>query len=302
LDLNQLINDFHPVLERLCGAGIKLDMELDPSISPARIAASGVQQVLLNLVANARDAMPDGGRLLIRTAEVTPQPFGSQSGWLPRQYVVVTVKDCGKGIPREIQSRIFDPFFTTKPAGVGTGLGLATVYGIISQRGGWIDVDSQAGKGATFSVYLPSAERNLDAKSEKNPETLPVHIDGACLVVGDQADVREVTVQFLRSQGCIVLEAADAFDALRVSRNYSGAIELLISEALMPRLSGVELAAQIRSERPDIAVLLVTGNVREASPVENGTPVLASPFSKAQLLAAAAAALQRKSISRSAAH
>lgn len=290
LDINQVLSASRPILQQLLGSRITLEIYLSPNLKPILGTESGIQQILINLTANARDAMPKGGRLSIRTASLDGRPPGVTSKQPSRLFNVITVQDSGHGIQPELHSKIFEPFFTSKPLGKGTGLGLATVWGIVSQRGGWIQVDSKPGEGTKFDVYLPVAEGFTTKTSSGTMPRGSATEAGTCLLVDDEPAIRELCAEFLRSRGWNVLEAGDALSALEASRNHPDPIDLLISDIVMPGMSGVDLATRIQVERPGIGVVLITGYAPDASAVPEGIQVLPKPFSRGQLIAAATAA------------
>jgi CheY-like chemotaxis protein len=247
-----------------------------------------IDQVLMNLAANARDAMPQGGRLVIETANVewgegeSPHAFPAPPG----RYVRLSVRDTGTGIDAETQAHIFEPFFTTKERGKGTGLGLATVYGIVKQSGGYIGVESEPGKGTTFDVYLPRVD---DEAEPVKPPVPPAAASGGntILVVEDEDALREVAREVLESNGYHVLTAASGKEALTVAAAHPEPVRLLLTDVVMPGMSGQELAERLRPERPEMSVLFMTGYsddvVAQRGTLALGTRLLAKPFSVAAL-------------------
>jgi nitrogen-specific signal transduction histidine kinase/ActR/RegA family two-component response regulator len=262
LNLNTLVSDMEKMLPRLIGEDIALTLALDPALAQVKADPSQVEQVIMNLAVNARDAMPDGGKLIIQTANVdldtayTHQHPGSRVG----SYVMLRVTDTGTGIEPEIQAQIFEPFFTTKERDKGTGLGLATVYGVVKQSGGYIAVDSEKGKGASFSVYLPLVEHavtspdlsdELPARSARGSETI--------LLVEDEESLRKLADMFLRDRGYHVLTAADGVQALQVARQHPGPIHLLLTDVVMPGINGRVLAERLAPSQPGMKVLYMSG-------------------------------------------
>jgi PAS domain S-box-containing protein len=262
LNLNTLVSDMEKMLPRLIGEDIALTLALDPALAQVKADPSQVEQVIMNLAVNARDAMPDGGKLIIQTANVdldttyTHQHPGSRVG----SYVLLRVTDTGTGIEPEIQAQIFEPFFTTKERDKGTGLGLATVYGVVKQSGGYIDVDSEKGKGASFSVYLPLVEHavtapdlsnELPARSVRGSETI--------LLVEDEESLRKLADMFLRDNGYHVLTAADGLQALQVARQHAGPIHLLLTDVVMPGINGRVLAERLAPSQPGMKILYMSG-------------------------------------------
>jgi nitrogen-specific signal transduction histidine kinase len=255
LDLDAVIVELTRLLRRLIGEDIALETRLH-----ARGRVTGdrgqLEQVLLNLAVNARDAMHDGGRLTIETADVVVE--GDRPGKRAGPHVLVTVSDTGCGMDAPTRARAFDPFFTTKPLGKGTGLGLSTVYGIVTQCGGAIEVQSEPGAGATFRIYLPAAAATA---GEASPALVVAPPGGTetILLVEDDASVRRLVERVLTASGYHVLVAADPVEALALSRERDGAIDLLLTDLVMPNMGGRALSDALRSERPGLKVLLMSG-------------------------------------------
>jgi two-component system cell cycle sensor histidine kinase/response regulator CckA len=283
LGLNALIAESGRMLGRLIGEHIRLVTDLDASLGSVRADPGQIEQVIVNLVVNARDAMPDGGTLTVRTRNADVEPGSSREhfGIDPGAYVVIAVEDTGIGIDSEIQKHIFEPFFTTKDKPHGTGLGLATVYGIVSQSGGRIFVSSQPGRGATFSVYLPRVERPA-CEPAAPPELQARPGSETILLVEDEDAVRNLTRRCLQASGYEVLEAANAEEALDVASRHSGRLHLLVTDVIMPGASGPDLSRQLRARRPDLRVLFVSGYTDAAvashGVLENGAAFLQKPF------------------------
>jgi PAS domain S-box-containing protein len=290
LDLNLVVADMGKMLRHLIPANI--DLYISRSDYPQGVKAdrSQIEQVVLNLALNARDAMPRGGKLNIET---TTARLDSS---LPRQYsdlpsgsyVILTVTDTGTGMNAETRGRIFEPFFTTKELGKGTGLGLATVYGIVKQSGGWIRVESEIDKGSTFQVFLPSVEeghRLVDAN--RYPAPLPGGAE-TILLVEDQDNVRGVAREFLEGGGYKVLEAKDGSEGLQLAQQYSGQIHLLLTDMMMPRMDGPELARNLAMLRPTTKVMFMTGYTEDAASrhkdVTDPGKLLIKPFERGDLL------------------
>ena len=262
IDLNELVVEMEKLLRRVIGE--RFDLQTHPDAEAGRVKAdpSQIEQVVLNLGVNARDAMPKGGELIIRTANVrldettAPQILASLA---PGEYVMLSVTDTGAGMDEETKSHIFEPFFTTKGPGKGTGLGLATVYGIVRQTGGGISVESEPGKGSTFRIYLPMVTGPVD--HTKTP-TAPVEkADNfeTVLVVEDEEIVRDLVCAVLEEQGYNVLCAADGLEALQAAENFDGTIHLLVTDVIMPHMNGPELATKLSRVRPAMKVLYVSG-------------------------------------------
>ena len=261
LDLNTLIAETEPMLRRLLPENIEISVHLDSTGVLVLADPGQLNQVLINLAANARDAMPDGGELTVETrrAEVDQQFAALHSGLAPGSYAMLAMSDNGAGMTEEVKRHVFEPFFTTKKKGAGTGLGLATVYGIVRQNGGWIWVYSELGKGATFKIYLPLA----DVKPVQ-PEPKP-HPAGSwrgsetVLVVEDQPNVRELAREVLESYGYAVLDAGNGATALQMASTYSGPIHLMLTDVVMPGMTGKELAERMKPVRPSTKVLFMSG-------------------------------------------
>jgi CheY-like chemotaxis protein len=225
-----------------------------------------IEQVLVNLVVNARDAMPDGGTITIETGNVVLDASFAQRAPAPKPgpYVMLAVSDTGSGIPAHVLDRIFEPFFTTKDVGRGTGLGLATVQGIIEQSGGHIWVYSEPKQGTTFKVYLPRAEEPAPAAAVATPTTVAPRGHETILLVEDDAAVRSVTVSVLRRAGHSVIEAANGVEALRIAKSNDYNITLVISDMVMPGMGGRALATELARTRPNIPILLMSGYTRDS--------------------------------------
>ena len=287
VDLNAAITSLGQLLRRSLGEGVELVTDLVAGL-PLVVADPGqVEQVLVNLAVNARDAMPDGGRLTLETALLDPVgTTGDTDGTTVRLRVI----DTGTGMSPEVLEHVFEPFFTTKAAGQGTGLGLATVFGIVTQVGGRIAVSSVPEVGTTFTLLFPAASTSA---AESLPEVVPTHRGrGTVLVVDDREDLRHITTRVLREAGYEVLTATDGPAALAAAGNHP--VDLLLTDLQMPRMSGDDLAVRLLAESPGLRVLFMSGYDRP-HPVE-GTdtrrhPVLSKPFTRATLLTAVAGAL-----------
>jgi two-component system, cell cycle sensor histidine kinase and response regulator CckA len=269
LDLNLIIEDIHKMLPRLIGEDIELVFVPGEKLGKVKADPVQIEQILINLVANARDAMPKGGRLVIETASVRLDDAYVQEHPIvpPGDYVLLTVTDSGMGIAPEHLPHIFEPFYTTKEEGKGTGLGLATVYGIVKQNSGFIWVYSEPGLGTTFKIYLPRAPQ---AKLVLKP-TLPLEgSPGGCetlLLAEDEAAVRLSIREFLTLNGYIVLEAKNGTEALALARAYDGPIDLMIADVVMPEMGGAKLAGELACDRPDMKILFVSGYAEATSSV-----------------------------------
>jgi signal transduction histidine kinase/CheY-like chemotaxis protein len=299
IDLNAVVSDLGKMLPRLIGEHIEYSFEAGSNLASVKADPGQIEQVVLNLAANARDAMPRGGQLTLRTGNLSIDEAEAlkRPPLTPGQYVCLTVTDNGTGMDEATRVHIFEPFFTTKEVGKGTGLGLATVYGIVKQSGGFIWVESTPGKGTTFEVYLPqatgkAAEPELVEKAEpsaRGSETI--------LVVEDEAGVRELACQFLRVKGYTVLEAGSGPDAVEVARRHPGTIHLLLTDMIMPRMSGEELATRLRATRPEMRVVFMSGYSKfsrgDVGKEFPDAPVLQKPFSPASVATLVREALAR---------
>ncbi|MFB3891673.1 MAG: response regulator [Phycisphaerae bacterium] len=261
VNLNSVIGDLSKSVARLLGEDIRLSFSPNPELDRVKVDPGQFQQALMNLVLNARDAMPKGGQLTIETdnAVLDDRFVRLHAGASAGPHVMVTVSDTGCGMDSQTLSRIFEPFFTTKAAGEGTGLGLAMVYGFIKQSGGYVSVQSEPGKGARFRLYLPRTEESPGAGTAASPNAELPKGTGTILLVEDEEAIRRVVSQTLRECGYTVLEAANAQDAIKLGDRHKGPIHLLIADVVMPGLSGPDLAEHFRESRPGMRVLLVSG-------------------------------------------
>ena len=266
LALGDVVGELAQMLRRLVGEGISLKLEREPDLWPVHADEAQLGNAIINLVVNARDAMPSGGTVTIRTANQTVNtatPLGTAI-MPPGDYVRIEVADTGTGMSKEIQSKIFDPFFTTKPVGQGTGLGLATVYGIVKQSDGWIEVSSKPGEGTTFRIFLPV---HIPAANEEAPVPMkparPVARDlsgaGRILFVEDEDAVRGVAAKLLRARGYEVIEAASGEEALELAEQHAGQIDLMISDVVMPGMQGTDLLKQARPYLGGAPVMFISG-------------------------------------------
>jgi signal transduction histidine kinase len=301
IDLNGVVAEMGKMLPRLIGEHIEYSFSPDPNLASVKADPVQIEQVILNLAANARDAMPRGGKLSVRTENITMNEAEAtkRPPMAPGRYVLLSVSDTGQGMDEATKVHIFEPFFTTKELGKGTGLGLATVYGVVKQSGGFIWVDSAPGAGTTFEIYLPQAAE-APAKAEPEEKAAPAARGSeTVLVVEDEAGVRELACQFLRVKGYTVLEADGGHAALELASRHSGTIHLLLSDMVMPKMSGGELAAQLVAVRPEIRIAFMSG-YSEFSRGDLGkgfpeAPVLQKPFSPATLVEIVREALARSS-------
>ncbi len=289
MDLNPKIAEIEKMLRSVLGEDVELVVNLEPSPSCVRADESQIEQVLLNLAVNARDAMPTGGRLTIRSVNVEVEDGLERHhlGVPPGPYVLVSVSDSGAGMDRETLQHIFEPFFTTKERGKGTGLGLATVYGIVNQSGGNVSAESEPGRGATFKIYLPrirpsgapAAHFTALEASRKGSETI--------LVVEDESSVRMVAVAGLRKAGYRVLEATDGEEALRIAERHDGPIDLVLTDVLMPGIHGPALVKRLNERRRGLRALFMSGHADDAllhhGVLEGGLAFLEKPFTREEL-------------------
>jgi CheY-like chemotaxis protein len=260
LNVNDVVGAVHKMLSRLIGEDIELVTALDPALPPAKADPSQLEQVLLNLAVNARDAMAGGGRLTIETAraELDDAFTRSHPGVTAGPHVMLAVSDTGCGMDSETQRRIFEPFFTTKGKDKGTGLGLATVEGIVKQSGGHIWVYSEVGKGTTFKVYLPVVAEVVTRTTPSAGIPAPRGHE-TILLVEDESEVRAVASRGLRASGYTVLEAARPADAVELARTVADTIDLLVTDMVMPGMTGVAVAEAVTRLRPGTRVLYISG-------------------------------------------
>ncbi len=284
LDLNAVVVGLEKMLRRLIGEDIELVTQAAPALGRVKADAGQIEQVIMNLVVNARDAMSKGGKLVLKTANSElDEDFARQHPpTLPGRYVMLAVSDTGCGMNAETRARIFEPFFTTKEPGKGTGLGLSTVYGIVKQSGGYVWVDSELGQGATFKVYLPRVEESVELTQQaKTGAPLPKGSE-TVLIVEDDASVRLLARQVLESNGYTVFEASQGEEALLFCKQHNGPINLLLTDAVMPQLSGPELAKQLVPLRPQMKMLFMSAYMDKATVqhdvLDAGMAFLQKPF------------------------
>ncbi|HEV3263488.1 MAG TPA: response regulator [Gemmataceae bacterium] len=284
LDLNALIANLEKMLRRLIGEDIDLVTSLDPALGTVEADPGQVEQVIMNLAVNARDAMPGGGRLTIETrnVELDDARGPKRASWRPGPYAVLAVSDTGCGMDDATRSRIFEPFFTTKELGKGTGLGLATVYGVVQQSGGRIEVDSEPGQGATFKIYLPRVERPAPAPEPTPPPAASPSGRETVLLVEDEDPVRVMAREILRLNSYTVLEAANGGEALRIGQQCPDPIHLMLTDVVMPQINGPQVAERLAALRPEMKVLYMSGyadgEIVRQHVLEPGMPFLQKPF------------------------
>ena len=284
LDLNALVQRAEPILRRSLGERSRLVVRPGSGLGRVKADPGQLEQVLLNLMLNARDAMPDGGTVTIETSNVALTPAYAAmkpvANIVPGPHLLLSVSDTGVGMDRETLGRAFEPFFTTKAVGEGTGLGLATVYGIVKQSGGYIWLYSEPGQGTTFKIYLPLVRATPTERGRR--DSAPVALEGeAVLVVEDEPNVRMILARVLRQQGYRVLEASHGREALAIAGDTATRIDLIIADVVMPELGGRELAARLGERRPGVPILFTSGytghDVMERGLIERDWPFLAKP-------------------------
>ena len=289
LDLNTTVRDLKGMLERLIGEHIEVKTRLAPSIGMVTADPGQIEQVLMNLVVNARDAMPDGGTINIETAnvELDDDYARTHASTMPGEYVMLAVSDTGEGMPRETQARVFEPFFTTKEKGKGTGLGLSTVYGIVKQSGGSIWMYSEPGRGTAFKIYLPRIDGAIVDDQPLVPAKNGKGGKETILLVEDEEAVRQVASRILRRSGYTVIEACNGNDALRQFGERGREFDLIITDIVMPEMGGLELAQRIREWAPSARILFTSGYTEDAvlrrSFLEPGAEFIEKPFTPARL-------------------
>jgi two-component system, cell cycle sensor histidine kinase and response regulator CckA len=302
VDLGEVVSDLQELLQRLLGEDVELETQGNQRLGQVRADRGQIEQVLMNLAINARDAMPQGGKLIITTDNIDlVKPVSSgRFTVMPGEYVMLTVTDTGSGMDQETQSHIFEPFFTTKEQGKGTGLGLSTVYGIVKQSGGYIWVSSEMGNGTSFKIYLPRV-------FEQAAAVMPVQVkerDGfqqagsnTLLLVEDEAGIRELTSELLAGWGYEVLVARNGVEGLEISEKYQGTIHLMLTDVVMPHMNGRDLAERVRQMRPEIKVIFMSGYtdnlVLQGGMVEEGSDFIQKPFNAETLAKRVRAALQQ---------
>ncbi len=304
LDLGDALSDLTMLLRRLIGEKVKLDLVHGRDLWPVKVDVSQFEQVIVNLAVNARDAMPDGGKLTVRTANVTTEEAGqlAYKGMPAADYVRIDVADTGTGIPADIVDKIFEPFFSTKEVGKGTGLGLSTVYGIVKQTGGFVYVDSEAGRGTSFHIFLPRHHAEQEVQPEpaaangaaKAPpaEAKPradLTGQGTILLVEDEEGLRSLNARGLRSRGYSVIEASNGVEAMEALEEKNGAVDLVVSDVVMPEMDGPTLLREMRIRNPNLKIIFVSGYAEEAFdkslPENEQFAFLAKPFALSALVA-----------------
>jgi two-component system cell cycle sensor histidine kinase/response regulator CckA len=296
-NLNHVVAEMDTILRRIIGEQVELTTTLAPDVWSVKIDQGQIEQTIINLAVNARDAMPDGGRLTIKTANVVLEEdyMGCHLETRPPEHVLLAISDTGTGMTPEVKAHLFEPFFTTKGPGQGTGLGLATVYGIVKQAGGSVWVHSEEGKGATFEIYLPRVQETALPLSQSEPTERVQGGNETILLVEDDASVRDLTHLVLQEHGYTVLAAANGHDALQLAATHCGPINLLLSDMMLPGINAVTLDNRLRRLRPDLKTLYMSGYTVEAlaryGAVDSGFTYLQKPFSVVQLVREVRAAL-----------
>jgi CheY-like chemotaxis protein len=288
-DLNAVVEGTLELLERVIGEQITIVRSLGERVSAILIDPGQLQQVILNLAINARDAMPDGGTLVVRTEEATlDEAYAASVDVPPGRYVVLELTDSGAGIPPETLAHVFEPFFTTKPD--GTGLGLATVFGIVKQSGGHVSAYSEAGFGTTFRVYLPPSSAAVEHAPAARTPAATLEGDETILLVEDTPMLRPIVAEMLRAYGYTVLEAGDGMDALAVAEAHDGAIDLVLTDVVMPRMNGRQLSERLLAANPALRVLFTSGypadTVIRSGIAEARVAFIQKPYVGDELLAA----------------
>jgi two-component system, cell cycle sensor histidine kinase and response regulator CckA len=300
LYLGDALSDLTMLLRRLIGEKVKLDLVHGRDLWPVKVDVSQFEQVIVNLAVNARDAMPDGGKLTVRTANISTEEAErlSYKGMPPADYVRIDVADTGTGIPAEIVDKIFEPFFSTKEVGKGTGLGLSTVYGIVKQTGGFVYVDSEADKGTSFHIFLPRHPPELEVAVTNGAVKEPVEVkprtdltgQGTILLVEDEEGLRSLNARGLRSRGYSVIEASNGIEAMEALEEKNGAVDLVVSDVVMPEMDGPTLLKTMRGRNPDLKIIFVSGYAEDAFekslPENQQFAFLPKPFTLSQLVAA----------------
>jgi two-component system, cell cycle sensor histidine kinase and response regulator CckA len=265
LKINDVIRNVEKMLRRLIGEDVELCTTLDAAAGQIKADPSQLEQVIMNLAVNARDAMPTGGKIVIATANATVEQnrLKEVAALNPGEYVVLSVTDTGTGMTEEVKGHLFEPFFTTKPQGKGTGLGLATCFGIVKQSSGHIELDSESGKGTTFRIYFPRVEDAVEPVGRESLRTQPAGGTETVLLVEDETMVRELAVATLRERGYTVIEASNGEEGLSAGRRHGGKIDLVLTDVVMPVMCGREMADTLRQSHPDTRVLFTSGYSEE---------------------------------------
>jgi signal transduction histidine kinase/ActR/RegA family two-component response regulator len=291
LDLNRMTTEFTKLISRLVGEHVTIELRLEPSLRPVRADRAQLEQVLLNLLTNARDAMPDGGVIVVRTRPTTEAELAAVGlPANPARFLALVVSDSGRGMDDATRAHLFEPFFTTKEPGQGTGLGLATVYGIVDGHGGKIQVTSEPERGTSFTIFLPtSRSSSVEVEAVRGPTAdRAAGLGATILLVEDDPALRSVAFRTLSSRGYRVLQARDGAEGMEIAKKHTDTIDVVVTDVVMPRLSGPKLVAQLRALRPTLKVVYVSGytfDMLDPRTLEDGT-FLTKPFTAADLAAA----------------
>jgi PAS domain S-box-containing protein len=306
LDLNATVTDMEKLLRRVIGEDIELTTELDGGLGRLKADQSQLEQIIMNLAVNARDAMPKGGKLIVQTGNIVMDevfvrrhPYPVEPG----PYVCLTVADTGTGMDAQTKAKAFDPFFTTKEKGKGTGLGLSTVYGVVKQSGGYIDIHSSPGEGTTFKIYLPRVCEAVRVEKCSGESAGSFKGNETILLAEDETSLRNLTRNTLQGCGYTVLEAKDGTEALKISRNHDEPIDLLLTDVVMPEMGGLALAQELSRERPAMKVVYMSGYTGRTfgaqGPIEPGSFFLMKPFTRDGLTQKIREALESRVLSES---
>ena len=303
LDLNTLVAEMCSLLKRLVREDISFTFKAGESLGRVKADPGQIEQVIMNLTVNACDAMPTGGKLIVETRNVSVDEAMAKTRppLLAGDYIRLSVEDTGHGMDAATQERIFEPFFTTKELGKGTGLGLATVYGVVKQSGGCIWVKSEPGEGTRFEVYLPVVEEAVDRPSQESAPKNGTQHTGAVLIVEDEEAVRELAAEFMKSAGYTVLTASDGMEALEVAKR-AGPIRVLVTDIVMPNMRGPELAKLLKASRKNLKVIYMSGYLefhKADDEFLEGSYFLQKPFSRDSLVSKVDEALQQKRVAGS---
>jgi signal transduction histidine kinase len=289
VDLNEVVRQIERMLRRLIGEDVELATQLAPGVALVNADPTHLDQIIMNLAVNSRDAMPSGGKLTIETSEtdLDAEYAGRHIGVPPGRYTMLAISDTGSGMDTDTLAHLFEPFYTTKELGKGTGLGLSIVYGIVKQNGGEIIVYSEPGAGTAIKIYFPKASGSVDPVAAPRQLPSPTHADATILVVEDEEQVRMLTHTVLTRVGYRVLEATSASEAIRLLTEYQGAIDLLLTDVVMPEMRGMELASRAEAVRPGLPVLFMSGytdaGVIHQGALDSAMPFIQKPFTAASL-------------------
>ncbi len=290
IDLNTVITEMNQLLERVIGENIEVTLQLTPNLWPIKVDPAQMEQIVVNLVVNARDAMPMGGKLIVETKNIVLTDMNSVNfiDLQPGEYILLTVSDTGVGMNKEVQTRLFEPFFTTKAVGKGTGLGLATVYGIVMQNNGHISVYSEERKGSSFKIYLPRSQGSVEPTKSPSPLREAEGGHETILIVEDDPNIRKIIKDILQEKNYTVIDAEDGETALHFAAQHSGAINLLLTDVIMPGMSGKALAKKLIKKYPHLKIIYMSGYSEEIIShhgiLESGIVLLEKPFSLADML------------------